>query len=55
MIITTDSHPDEGRTSISLPTHHIIQAFISAVQSKSASTTSGCEQNENDHPRTELN
>ena len=36
MINNPDSHPDEGRTSILAPNHHVIQAVISSVQSKNA-------------------
>ena len=36
------------------PNCHVIQAFISSVQSKFSSTIYGCESNETDHPRTEL-
>ena len=41
MIITPDSHTDKGRTSISAPDHHVIQADIYDIQSKIAWTTSG--------------
>ena len=54
MMITPDSHPDEGKTYILAPNHHVIQAVISAFQSRGASTTSGCESNQTDHPITEL-
>ena len=43
MIITSDSHPDERRRSISSPNHYLIKAVISCVQPKFASNTSGCE------------
>ena len=43
-----------GIMCILVPNHHVIQAVISDVHSKFASTTSGCESNETDHPRTEL-
>ena len=42
MIITPDSHPDEGRTYILVSNHHLIQAVVYAVQSKVSSTTSVC-------------
>ena len=54
MIISPDSHPDEGRTCILSPNHPVIQAVISAVQYKFASNTSGCESNKTDNQRTEL-
>ena len=53
MIITPNSQPYEGRTCMLAPNHHVIQAVISAVQYEVASTTSGCESNETDHPITE--
>ena len=43
MIITPDSNPDEGRTSILAPNHPAIQAVIYTVQYKVALTTSVCE------------
>ena len=54
MFIYPDSHPDWGRTSISEPNHHVIQTFISAVQSKVSLTKSLSESNETDRPITEL-
>ena len=42
-LLHTDSHPDQGRTSILAPNNYAIQDVISDVQSKVASTTSGFE------------
>ena len=53
-LLHPDSHTDEGRPSILSPNHHVIQAVIYDVQYKVASTTSVCESNETEHPRTEL-
>ena len=54
MIINPNSHPDERINSISAPNHRLIQAVISNIQSKFASTKYGCEPNETHNPRTEL-
>ena len=54
MFITPDSHPDEGRTLILAPDHHVTQSVIYDVQYKFASTTSEYESNETYHLRTEL-